>query len=320
MNVTLILEVVILKNRSYDVIRFKNAKHFEYQGLEDFTSTEIDDGIHSFDVNDRRVDLLFECAGRREDVALIFFPAAVTKNVETFPAFNGRNLARKVNASLLAFSDPALAVDGQVMTGWTLGDANYSFHQDIPEIIRHTTGDRRKIFVGISAGGYPALHFGSLFPDSLSLVVNPRTTIFNPPSHAFEIAHLLYPGLDGYEISEVIPTELGSTSNTVYYAQNFPDYKYVSSHMLPYMNKNIASENIYVRFGNWGTGHSRMPGSELAETLLLLMDAPDWGTGAKRASGMNYASVEELMSEYATLRLARIKALNADRSSDSDSV
>lgn len=298
-----------MEQRRYDVSRYNNVAHITHDNLTNFLNSSPTDGIHSFQMNGRQVDILIEAEGRRKDVALIFFPAAATKSVETYPYFNGRNTARKLNATLLAFSDPALGISLQVMAGWTVGDVSYPFHRDIPAIVEHVTGHARKVFAGISAGGFPALHFGSYFPDSLSFVVNPRTSIFNPPSHLFQVAEFLYPNLDGKEIAEIIPVELERAQNTVFYAQNHPDTRYVSSHMVPFMNKNIDTKQIYWRLGNWGAGHTRMPDSELIATVRALIDAPNWSTGALQAAGTPFADLAGLMAEYASLRLSEVSPL-----------
>lgn len=292
-----------MEQRRYDVSHYKNIESIKHNDLSAFLDSTPSDGIHSFTVNGRQIDILIETEGRDPESTLIFFPAAVSKTVETFPYFNGRNIAGRLKTKLIAFSDPALGVSREVFTGWTLGDSTYRFHEDITKIVQQIAGNSKKIFAGISAGGFPALHFGNHFSDSLSFVVNPRTSIMNPPSHVFEAAKHLYPELDGHQISQIIPIELGRVRNTVFYVQNHPDFKYVSSHMVPFMNKNLGSDSIYWRFGNWGDGHTRMPDTELSEALKTIFDATDWHNGAIRANGNQFSDMENLLGEYATLRL-----------------
>lgn len=293
-----------MEQRRYDISHYKNIDQIEHDGLSAFLNSQPSDGIHSFVANGRQIDVLIEIEGRRDDAALVFFPAAVSKTVETFPYFNGRNIAGRLKTKLIAFSDPALGVSRKVFTGWTLGDSEYQFHNDIPEIVQRIAGNARKIFTGISAGGFPALYFGNQFSDSLSFVVNPRTSIMNPPSHVFEAATYLYPNFDGHQISETIPTELDRVRNTVFYVQNHPDFKYVSSHMVPFMNKNLDSKNIYWRFGNWGDGHTRMPDTELTDAIRTIIDSPDWHSGALQAGGNKFSGMKDLLGEYGTLRLS----------------
>lgn len=277
---------------------YKDVKPHIYQGLKGLLDADLDSGIHSFQEQGRMMDLLYE--ERDSDTLLVFFTAAVQLH-STFPYFSGRGIAARTGHSLLAFSDPAIAIDGNLATNWTLGDATYPYHRDVPKIIRKVAGNKRIVLVGASAGGFPALHYGSLFPESVSLVINPRTSVFTPPTQLQFSNRHLFPGLSPREISEIIPTRLGEAKNTVVYLQNCSDDRYYSSHAIPYLTNQVTTGRVFWKLGEWGDGHIAPKSKEIADTIQNLTGSETWEAGALDCAARKLTDIAELTDEHARL-------------------
>lgn len=274
---------------------YEGVRPYIYKSLDHFLESDLDTGIHSFQKNGRMVDLLFEA--RDTETILVFFTAAVAPG-KTWPYFSGRGIGSRTGHSLLAISDPSIAADSRLSTNWTLGDSNYQLHKDLPEIIRKVARNRRIIFVGASAGGFPALHYGSQFPDSVSLVMNPRTSVFTPPSHIQHSAEKLFPGMTARQISEMIPTKLGQAKNTVVYLQNCTDDRYYGSHAIPYLSNQTSTGRVYWKLGEWGEGHVAPAAKEIADTIENLNSAANWGAGAVKSGATLLTDINDLIDEH----------------------
>lgn len=274
---------------------YKNAKPHIHYGLNKFLEHDIDPGVHSFQVNGQMIDLLYD--ERNSSSLIVFFSAAVTAKI-TYPYFSGIGIAHRTGDSLLAFSDPAICTNKNLATNWTLGDSSYPYHRDLPRIIQKMRRDRRLIFVGASAGGYPSLYYGSMFPDSVSFVINPRTALFTPPTHLTYSSKYLFPGLSPEEISEVIPTTLGPAENTVLYFQNRSDDRYYANHALPFFSRNVGKGNVFWKLGEWGEGHMPPDSKEIAETIISLTSAPDWEQGAYSAGARQLVTIDDVKKEH----------------------
>lgn len=274
---------------------YTGAKPHIYQDLDQFLGSKIGTGIHSFQKHGRMVDLLLE--ERDSDTLLVFFTAAVEAG-KTWPYFSGRGIGARTGHNLLAISDPSIAVDNRLSTNWTLGDSSYQFHKDVPQIVRKIAGDKRIVFVGASAGGFPALYYGSMFPESVSFVMNPRTNVFTPPTHIQHSAKHLFPGLSAKEIAELIPTKLGKAKNTVVYYQNCSDDRYYGSHAVPYLNNQGGTGNVYWKLGEWGDGHVAPNSKEIAETIQALTQADTWADGAVASNATLFVDIEDFTNEH----------------------
>lgn len=280
---------------------YKDVKPFIYKGLDDFLELEIESGIHSFQVNRRMVDILFE--ERSSDALIVFFPSAVEPNL-SFPHFSGRGIAERSGHSLLSFSDPAIAVDANLSTNWTLGDATYQYHRDVPTIIRKIAGSKRIIFIGSSAGGFPALYYGSLFPESVSLVMNPRTGLFTQPTHLQVTSHILFPNMKPQDIAEVVPTRLGKALNTVVYFQNVSEDRYYSSHAIPYFSKQCPSNDVYWKLTEWAEGQALASSTEIVKIVQNLISAPTWGEGALISGARQLNDINDITDEHTSMGYA----------------
>lgn len=230
-------------------------------------------GIHTVRYGDMIGDLLYD---ERPDsnTLLVFFTAAANRH-HTWPLFSGIGISDSVGASLLAFSDPSIALGTSVGTGWTLGDYRYPYHQEVPRIIRKVADDRKIILVGASAGGFPALHYGASIPDSISFVMNPRTHVLTPPTAVQYSAAKVYQSNDVEGIAAKIPLCPDMPQNTVVYLQNHADATYFSAHMVPYMQRLSHDSRVWTHLGYWGEGHVPMPKPEIVALIHALIHEPE---------------------------------------------
>lgn len=270
------MDEVPAPRRSRHLSPYKDAGHSFHRSLSNFLATPPRTALHTIKESGRVLDLLYEDNNPDGRTLLVTFPAAMTIRHRTFPYFNGRRAARDAGLSLLAFSDPAFGVSSSVLTGWTLGDSTSPIYKSIPAIIDAVRNGRNLLFMGISAGGFPALYFSNQYPDSTCIAINPRTALFSPPTHIHFSARYLYPGMTMKEISEQIPTVAPRANNRVVYAQNGSDFQYIGSQMLPYLSANSHNENVRCLIGDWGDGHVPMSPPELSKMLSTLSSSEGW--------------------------------------------
>lgn len=286
------------RRRSRHLSPYKDAGHVFHRSLSAFFDSPPRTALHTIKESERVLDVLYEDNHPDAGTLLVTFPAAMTIQHRTFPYFNGRRAAHNAGLPLLAFSDPAFALSSSILTGWTLGDSLFPVHRSIPRIIDRFRKGRDLLFMGISAGGFPALHFSNRYPDSICFAINPRTALFTPPTHLHHSAQHLFPGWTMAEIAEEIPTLAPRASNRVVYAQNASDFQYVSSQMLQYLNTNCHNENVRCMLGDWGDGHVPMASDELSELLRTLGSTEGWETlGNSRTR--HFATAEDFAVTHA---------------------
>jgi hypothetical protein len=281
-----------------------------HPSLEDFeTEWTGAPGIHTITAGpdaDTTIDLLLD-ENADSDTLLVFFPSAVSPQ-DTWPYFQGLSVAKLVGQPLLAFSDPTIALAPRTITGWTMGDHRYWLHRDVPRYIDTVRKGRRLVFVGASAGGFPALHFGSLYPDSVSLVVNPRTNLFAPPTHLQVNPARIYGNVPVSSIPELVPVNAPQPRNTVVYLQNSGDHVYFSGHMVPYLHQLSPEARVWTRLGHWGDGHKVPPREFFHKVVAAVSSAPSVKEAAGSVQLKRFRGIEEVQLRQAELNVARQRA------------
>lgn len=76
-----------------------------------FLDSPIEPGLHTIQQGNTLIDFLVRDRGA--DTTLIFFHAVV-KSSTSYPVLSGEGLASSAGSNLIAISDPALAVTGEV--------------------------------------------------------------------------------------------------------------------------------------------------------------------------------------------------------------
>lgn len=288
-------------SRPRDLTRYASRDCFGYSSPDEFEQTpSVPSGIHTITAGEATLDLLLDELDEAADsnTLVVFFPSAVTR-AATWPFFQGLSVARAIQQPLLSFSDPTIAKEDNVITGWTLGDDRYWLHREIHRYIDKVRRGRRLIFVGSSAGGFPALVYGSRYPDSVSVVVNPRVHLFTPPTHIQYPPSRLY-GQDSSvaRLRQLLPVRATSPQNTVVYLQNAIDYAYFSGHMVPYLQELRPGARVWTHLANWGKGHKPAPAAFLQNVI---------GTLARRDP------LESLLATLPVTRFTDIEAIRVEQ-------
>lgn len=268
-----------------------------YDSMDEFVGTETTKGIHTIRTGGMTLDLLY--VPQESESLLVFFPAAIKPDT-TWPFFSGAGIARKLGMSLLAVSDPSTAFD-RVPTGWCLGDQRFPLHQHLPRIIEAVAQGRRVVTVGLSAGGFAALHYSALIPGSVAVVGNPRTHLLSPPTAVQYWARAMYGTADPARIAELVPLAPASSTNRVVYLQNTDDHQYFAGHMIPYLHRLGPDADVWTLMGDWGKGHVPPP-RELLDGVIrsAAVDPSEIPEGAVR-----FESVDAVLEQQASLNIAK---------------
>lgn len=282
-----------MRKRSRRVGAYAPRPQTVHQSVDEFLDSELTDGIHTIRSGGLIADLVYE--GRDGDALLVFFSSVVTDEI-TWPYFTGLGIARSVNTSILAFSDPSISLGAP--TGWCLGDQRSRYHTEVPRIIETVAAGRRVVLAGSSGGGFPALHYGASLPGSVSVAVNPRTHLLTPPTSLQYWATDLYGTDDPQQIKQIVPLKPGRPENKVVYLQNSGDPRYFAAHMIPYLLRLQPGADVFTLVDHWGDGHVAAPGWLLRRIIGSLLEDP-----ASEAGLARFVDVEKLMEHQARLNI-----------------
>jgi len=238
--------------------------------VQSFLQTDLNSGIHEIRCGSGTLDLMLEKAPSK-NLLVIFHAAAGLSH--TTPIFTGRRIAQSSDASTLFVSDPSL--DLGVRIGWFAGDENRPLQIDLPRVIQHvasSTGADRIIFFGPSAGGFASLYYSHLFPDSLSVAVNPQTAISQYYRH---LAEAYYTAAWPHEeqrvglVDDIVPLYRNKFANYVVYMQNSQDDFHIEHHLRPWEEATSSSlgSRWFLLSDDWGDGHTPPPAFFLESVL-----------------------------------------------------
>lgn len=289
-------ETPTVQARGRKVGRYQPRVQRVHASPDEFMSSNPGEGIHTIRIGAAIADVLYDERG--DGPLLVTFPSALTPDA-TWPFFSGIGVAARLGASLLAFSDPSTGMAG-VPTGWTLGDHRVPFHEHVPRIIDLLARGRRVVMLGLSAGGYAALHYSSAVPESVAVVGNPRTHLLAPPTAVQYWARTLYDTDDPARISEIVPTAPAPSTNRVIYLQNSGDHPYFAAHMVPYLMRLRSDADVWTLIDHWGDGHVPPPRELLHDVLSAVLEDPAAVDGITR-----FTSVDAVMQQQAALNFAR---------------
>ena len=242
----------------------------QHQSVQSFLQMDLKSGVHEISYGDGTLDLLVEKSPSKS--LLVIFHAAAGLS-HTTPIFTGRRIAQSADASILFVSDPSL--DLGVRIGWFAGDQYRPLQTDLPRIIQHVasnTGADRIIFFGPSAGGFASLYYSHVFPNSLSVAVNPQTAISRYYGHLAESYYsAAWPdeeqrlGL----VDDIVPLYQDEFTNYVVYMQNSQDDFHIKHHLRPWEEATSSSlgSRWFLLCDDWGDGHTPPPAFFLESVL-----------------------------------------------------
>lgn len=167
-----------------DYSRFSDEV-WHWQSVKDFSDrSELRDGIHQIGLSDGSYfDLLLRgISGSYEDLA-VFFNGAVVRDGTNPPYFSGSNVAVAASVPVIAVADPTLNLSSDLGIGWYTDGVGSRFESALVGVLRFLSNETgaRLLMVGGSAGGFAALHFGTILSSS-ALVWNPQIDFlkYNP--------------------------------------------------------------------------------------------------------------------------------------------
>ncbi len=252
-------------------------------------SVSLSTGCYTILGNLLPVDFFYEEG--EGDVLWVFFNAAQER--EEISLFSWRRIAQEVSGHKVFLSDSTIYYSDKISVGWYLGGQGFPLQSIMIELLRSLAvkcGCRKFVFVGSSAGGFPALLLANLMPDSTAIVNAPVTTVL----HHHSKSKLERYALDCWSGASLC--EIDAATNVtvfdlveVYRAnayrgsfvvlQNLSDDLYLDYHVLPFFDsfglvreRRVHSNNYNFIFGHWGDGHC-VPPRQLLVSVLAAVEA-----------------------------------------------
>ncbi|WP_153011614.1 hypothetical protein [Serinicoccus chungangensis] len=140
----------------------------------------------------------------------------------------------------------------------------------------------RVVLFGASGGGFAALYFSNLVPDSFAVVMNPQTDIAAyVPGPVKVWRDTCWAGKELASLPSTVTTNLvrlysaRPMQNYVAYLQNRTD-SHVDAHMHPWLNA-ADFDRVKVIMGDWGQGHIAAPKDVLQRVVRT---ASEWSPGS----------------------------------------
>lgn len=265
-----------------DIERYKKPVQ-RFASVQEFlTSDAIKPGIVSIS-GALPIDILYTAVG--SSTTVVSFHAALTKAETALPMFAGGKVTQDGPVNRIFISDPGLYAGHDHKIAWFAGTRELSLQKELPRILDKllvAAGGSRTLFWGPSAGGFAALYYSRIFPDSLALAINPQTIIRNfglANQRAYTKAAFGVETQEEHEIvlktaihSNLIDWYSGEMPNYVLYVQNESD-SHVKNHMEPFLASLTDRSRIRVHLGNWGEGHKAPAPEEIREIIASLTSA-----------------------------------------------
>ncbi|WAP52914.1 hypothetical protein OL239_07190 [Arthrobacter sp. ATA002] len=271
--------------RLRDLSQYEDAPLHQYNSFRDFLRVEVRHGISRISSNEMHLDFLYEDKG--SPVTFVYFHAALGLK-QAYPFFGGRGMIDGFPVNYLGIADPVAGLVNAPTAGWHLGTSQMPLHENLAQVIAHvlaTGSGTQLMFFGASAGGFASLYYGAQFKSSLSVVVNPRTALFNSPHTFEEYRDVAYPGTQTDDFGSFLSMDTATLhasgeANTVAYIQNLQDKRFLNNQLIPFLEQCPGNERIYLKVGEYGVGHVVPPRSVLRKAIKAsLRTAPDWKRG-----------------------------------------
>jgi hypothetical protein len=173
----------------------------------------------------------------------VMFHSTVDRSKRSVPYFDRLEASQDMPGSVLLVSDPTLFVEERLQLGWYVGTRRWDPTATVREIVHSAaaaSGASKLIFIGSSGGGFPALRYSSIFPDSLALAINPHVDLFRYyRSWVRILLETAFPGIDRDDaerwfrprFSVLDDYQKGTGTNKVLYAQSGHDTNPLTNHL-----------------------------------------------------------------------------------------
>ncbi|WPR66135.1 hypothetical protein SLW73_07415 [Glutamicibacter protophormiae] len=247
---------------------------------------ELPSGPFSVLIDEIPVD--FEYDDRGFDTTIVLLHPAISPKIEKLPMFIGRAITQNAPVNRLFVADPTLNIHGDLETGWFAGSSaqpNLQTHLNV--IFRRMTAGKRTIYFGLSAGGFAALLFASLHPDSLAMPVNPQVQLADHSSPRVRKWTNVAWGMNNKLDSDTkamppVETDLLAVYEEplkvrVVYIQNTGDRDHMKNHWSAFKAKARPQALAGVALVDAGEGHVAPSEAYLAEAINHVATADSWG-------------------------------------------
>ncbi|MFC9934568.1 hypothetical protein [Glutamicibacter sp. NPDC127525] len=234
------------------------------------------------------IDLLYSPAN--SSTTVVSFHAALTKAETPLPMFAGAKVSQDGPVNRIFIADSGLYAGSEHKIAWFAGTRELDFQKQLPKIIDKLlvqAGGTRTLFWGPSAGGFAALYYSKLFPDSLAVAINPQTIIANfglANQRAYTEAAFGTETQEQHE--EALATSFnsnlldwydGQVPNYILYVQNESD-NHVQNHMEPFLSSLDDQSRVRIHMGNWGQGHVAPSPEEIRQIIAsFTLQEGGWG-------------------------------------------
>lgn len=254
--------------------------------LEKFLAEEeLPTGLFSVLIDGIPVD--FEYDDRGFDTTVILLHPAIGPKIEKLPMFIGRSITQNAPVNRLFVADPTLNIHSDLETGWFSGSTvQPNLQCQLSAIFRRVTTEKRTIYFGLSAGGFAALLFASMHPDSLAMPVNPQVQLADHSSPRVRKWTNTAWGLNNSSDSETktmppVETDLLSIyaeplKVRVVYIQNTGDSDHMKNHWSLFKKRARPQALAGVALVDAGEGHIAPSEAYLAEAISQIANADSW--------------------------------------------
>jgi len=271
-------------------VSFFAEKSIIFDSPQAFLEGDIRPGLITVEAGGLNIDVLYEPAGSKTTV--VIFHAALSRENVTLPMFTGRRITQDGPVNRIYVSDPGLYADPELTLSWYAGTSTLPLQTVLPPIIERLVveaGGDRLMFFGASGGGFAAMFYSRLFPESLAVAVNPQTVLKNFPAYTLrQFTERAFPNFTQTEVldhavcSDLRIPYTESFPNYVIYIQNERD-DHREKHLEPFLEAIGDKGRVAVVFGDWGDGHVAPPNEYLRDFLSNLTGSPGPWRDAVRA-------------------------------------
>ncbi|MFI8778214.1 hypothetical protein ACIGH6_14175 [Brachybacterium paraconglomeratum] len=248
----------------------KGFAHHPYESPTAFLRTPgVRPGTITIEYGGMPIDLMYEDRGY--DATVIFFHAALNRDTAQIPAFIGGSFSEGIPANRVFVADPSLAMHPELRLAWYAGNARQPDLQFLlPSILHHLIpAGQRVVLFGPSGGGFAALYYGTFFPGSVAVAVNPQTSLFRYHAHEVQpwIDLAWAPGLGLADLPVTVDLTARyrfSVETEAWFVQNRGDTFHVREHQTPFLSAMHESNRVHLIDLDSGDGHIPPPREQLA--------------------------------------------------------
>lgn len=248
---------------------------YEWTSVAEFCgSATILPGRHRLWEGGVPIDLQLKDRGNKN---LVVFLHGRKADKVKLPYLAGSGITEALQENHLAISDPSLYLDPENTIGWFAGShKQLDLQKQLADIITRCAREleaQRVVLVGGSAGGFASLVLSRIIPDSMAVVWNPQTNIFN--YYKRFVDHYVESAWQNSEaqcrehsVVDVAQLYAATTStNSVLYLQETTDAHHVEHHLAKVREVFSSEPSAYLLEGHWGEGHAPVPKLRLVEVL-----------------------------------------------------